>query len=80
MRAMEVLSELEPAPRGAYCGAIGWIAPDGAMEFNVAIRTLICAPSGQVTLNVGGGVVYDSTAQGEYAEALLKARFAQGLM
>jgi para-aminobenzoate synthetase component 1 len=80
IRAMEILSELEPAPRGAYCGAIGWIAPDGAMEFNVAIRTLICAPSGQVTLNVGGGVVYDSTAQGEYAEALLKARFAQGLM
>ncbi len=80
IRAMEILSELEPAPRGAYCGAIGWIAPDGAMEFNVAIRTLICAPSGQVTLNVGGGVVYDSTAQGEYAEALLKARFAQGPM
>lgn len=77
IRAMEILSGLEPHPRGAYCGAIGWIAPDGAMEFNVAIRTLSCAPSGEVTLNVGGGVVYDSTPQSEYREALLKAQFAQ---
>ncbi len=75
IRAMEILSDLEDAPRGAYCGAIGWIAPDGAMEFSVAIRTLVCAPSGDVTLNVGGGVVYDSTAPSEYREALLKAQF-----
>jgi para-aminobenzoate synthetase component I len=79
IRAMEILSGLEAGPRGPYCGAIGWIAPTGAMEFSVAIRTLICEPSGRVTLNVGGGVVYDSTAQGEYDEALLKARFAQNL-
>jgi para-aminobenzoate synthetase component 1 len=77
IRAMEILSELEPMARDAYCGAIGWIAPDGAMEFNVAIRTLKCAPDGQVTLNAGGGVVYDSTAQSEYREALLKTQFAQ---
>ena len=75
IRAMEILSDLEPTPRGAYCGAIGWMAPDGAMEFNVAIRTLICEPSGQVSLNVGGGIVYDSTASSEYHEALLKAQF-----
>lgn len=80
IRAMEILSELEPAPRGPYCGAIGWIAPSGAMAFSVAIRTLICEPSGQVTLNVGGGVVYDSTAQDEYEEALLKASFASALI
>lgn len=79
IRAMEILSGLEPTPRGPYCGAIGWMSPTGAMEFSVAIRTLICEPSGQVTLNVGGGVVYDSTARGEYDEALLKAKFAQGL-
>lgn len=77
IRAMEILSELENTARGSYCGAIGWIAPNGAMEFSVAIRTLICEPSGAVTLNVGGGVVYDSTAQSEYREALLKAEFAQ---
>lgn len=77
IRAMEILADLEDTPRNAYCGAIGWIAPDGAMEFSVAIRTLVCAPSGEVTLNVGGGVVYDSTVQSEYNEALLKAQFAQ---
>lgn len=77
IRAMEILAELEATPRGNYCGAIGWIAPDGSMEFNVAIRTLICDPNGQARLNVGGGVVYDSTAQSEYNEALLKAQFAQ---
>ena len=75
VRAMEILSELEPAPREIYCGAIGWAAPDGRAEFNVAIRTLMLE-QGRATLNVGGGVVHDSTAQGEYDEALWKARFA----
>lgn len=77
IRAMEILADLEVKPRDMYCGTIGWIAPDGSMEFNVAIRTLICEPSGQARLHVGGGVVYDSSAQGEYREALLKAEFAQ---
>jgi len=76
IRAMEIIRELEPEPRGAYCGMIGWFAPDGAAEFNVAIRTLSLFPDGEVVLNVGGGVVHDSTAQGEYEEALWKARFA----
>ncbi len=77
IRAMEILSELEATARGGYCGAIGWISPDGSMEFSVAIRTLLCDLSGQAKLNVGGGVVYDSTPQSEYNEALLKAQFAQ---
>jgi para-aminobenzoate synthetase component 1 len=76
IRAMEILRELETSSRDAYCGAIGWIAPDGAMTFNVAIRTLLCNENGDVRFNVGGGVVYDSTAKEEYAEALLKAEFA----
>ena len=76
IRAMEIIRELEPYPREAYCGSIGWIAPDGAMEFNVAIRTLLYWPDRSIQVNVGGGVVYDSTAQDEYEEALLKARFA----
>ncbi|MEJ6394344.1 aminodeoxychorismate synthase component I [Gymnodinialimonas sp. 2305UL16-5] len=79
IRAMEILSDLEQGPRGPYCGAIGWVAPDGAMAFNVAIRTLICTASGEVTLNVGGGIVFDSTADDEYREALLKARFVEDL-
>lgn len=76
IRAMQILRALEPAPRDAYCGAVGWIAPTGAMQFNVAIRTATCHADGRLRLNVGGGVVHDSTAEDEYAEALLKARFA----
>lgn len=78
IRAMEILSEQEPWPRDIYCGAIGWAAPDGRSEFNVAIRTLI-VQGGRAVLNVGGGVVWDSTAGSEYEEALWKARFAHRL-
>ncbi|WP_114293522.1 aminodeoxychorismate synthase component I [Pseudosulfitobacter sp. DSM 107133] len=76
IRAMQILRALEAQPRGAYCGAIGWIAPQGHMQFNVAIRTVLCHPDGTAQLNVGGGVVHDSTAVEEYTEALLKSRFA----
>ena len=78
IRAMEILSELEPWPRDVYCGAIGWAAPDGRSEFNVAIRTLMVEDN-KATLNVGGGLVWDSTADSEYEEALWKARFAHQL-
>ncbi|WP_269932371.1 aminodeoxychorismate synthase component I [Aminobacter sp. HY435] len=78
IRAMEILRDLEGAPRDVYCGAIGWIAPAGTMRFNVAIRTLTLFPDGEAVYNVGGGVVFDSTAEAEYAECLLKARFATG--
>ncbi|MCR4264991.1 aminodeoxychorismate synthase component I [Nitratireductor sp. ZSWI3] len=78
IRAMQILHELEEEPREAYCGAIGWAAPDGSMRFNVAIRTVSLFPDGEAVYNVGGGVVFDSTAEGEYEEALLKARFAAG--
>ena len=76
IRAMEVIRALEPEPRGIYCGAIGWIAPDRSAQFNVAIRTLSRFAGGGMVMNVGGGVVYDSTAASEYEEALWKARFA----
>ena len=77
IRAMEVIRELEPAARDIYCGSVGWIAPDGSMSFNVAIRTLSLFEDNSVTLNVGGGVVYDSTAASEYEEALWKARYTK---
>ena len=73
IRAMEILHELESSPRGAYCGAIGYFAPDGA-RFNVAIRTLTVA-DGMGELGIGGGVVQDSQEELEYAECRLKARF-----
>lgn len=75
LRAMQVIADLEPWPREIYCGSIGWAAPDGRAAFNVAIRTLIREKSGRSILNVGGGVVWDSTAPSEYEEALWKARF-----
>jgi para-aminobenzoate synthetase component I len=76
--AMQILRKLENRPRDVYCGAIGWTAPDGTMSFNVAIRTLTLFKGGEAVFNVGGGIVFDSTAPAEYAEALLKARFATG--
>jgi para-aminobenzoate synthetase component 1 len=78
MRAMEILHDLEDGPRDAYCGAIGMIAPDGTMRFNVAIRTISLHENGDAIFNVGGGIVFDSTAEAEYEEALLKARYAVG--
>ncbi|SEN08232.1 aminodeoxychorismate synthase, subunit I [Gemmobacter aquatilis] len=78
IRAMQIIREVEPLPRGAYCGAIGWMAPDGAAAFNVAIRT-VSVWGARAVLNVGGGVVYDSTAAGEWEEAHWKARYAAGL-
>lgn len=78
IRAMEIIRALEATPRGAYCGAIGWIAPDGRMRFNVAIRTISLFAGGEAVYNVGGGIVFDSEAEAEYRECLLKARFATG--
>lgn len=78
LAAMQILHELEPAPRDIYCGSIGWIAPDGQSRFNVAIRTLTLHPDGEAVFNVGGGIVFDSSPEEEYAECMLKARFALG--
>ncbi|MER8524708.1 MULTISPECIES: aminodeoxychorismate synthase component I [unclassified Mesorhizobium] len=80
IRAMEILRELESGPRDVYCGAIGWIAPGGRMRFSVAIRTISLFANGEAVYNVGGGVVFDSTAEEEYQECLLKARFATGTL
>nr|WP_299497459.1 aminodeoxychorismate synthase component I [uncultured Rhizobium sp.] len=78
IRAMQIIHDLETAPRDAYCGAIGYIAPDGRMRFNVAIRTISLFDDGRAVFNAGGGIVFDSRAEDEYAECLLKARFAIG--
>ncbi|WP_454851609.1 aminodeoxychorismate synthase component I [Rhizobium binxianense] len=78
LSAMQILHELEDGPRDAYCGAIGMISPSGAMRFSVAIRTITLFGNGRAVFNVGGGIVFDSTAEAEYEECLLKARFAVG--
>lgn len=76
VRAMEIIRAVEPFARGVYCGAVGWMSPAGDADFSVAIRTLSLWDD-RVVMNVGGGVVADSTAQGEWEEALWKARFVK---
>ncbi len=74
IRTMEIIRELEPFPRGVYCGTIGWWAPDGQAEFNVAIRTVtVDIESGQALYHVGGGITYGSSAEDEYDECQTKA-------
>jgi para-aminobenzoate synthetase / 4-amino-4-deoxychorismate lyase len=76
IRAMEVISEIEPQPRGAYTGSIGRIDPSGDAAFNVAIRTLhLAAGATNATLGLGGGIVADSGGASEWAEMLAKGAF-----
>ena len=73
IRAMELIDELEHHARGAYTGCIGWVGADGSAEWNLAIRTIV-HDAGRALGQVGGGIVADSTPQGEYRETLDKAR------
>lgn len=71
-RAMQIINELEPDPRGIYCGSIGYIGYDGDMDTNIAIRTMI-HKDGQIQFSAGGGIVADSDMESEYQETLDKA-------
>jgi para-aminobenzoate synthetase component I len=73
IRAMEIIAELEPTRRGPYCGSIGYIGFDGAMDTSIVIRT-ICIRGRQLTFQVGGGIVADSDPAAEYEESLTKAK------
>lgn len=74
-RTMQIIAGLETTPRSIYTGCIGFIAPGRSAQFNVAIRTvLVDQPAGQAEYGVGGGIVWDSVDQDEYAECQLKAR------
>lgn len=76
VRAMQVINDVERSARGPYTGAIGWIEPGGDAQFNVAIRTLhIAGADSHATLGLGGGIVADSRAEDEWAEALAKGAF-----
>lgn len=72
LRAMEIIEELEPHGRGVYCGAIGYVGFDGAMDTNIAIRTLVHS-GGEVRCWAGGGIVADSEWAAEYQETEDKA-------
>ena len=69
---MEIIKNLEPQPRGVYCGTIGLLLPNGRRIFNVAIRT-IQLHQGKAVYGVGGGITWDSTWESEYREVHQKA-------
>jgi anthranilate synthase component 1 len=73
VRAMEIIDELEPARRGPYAGAVGYFDRRGDMEMCIVIRTLM-AWGRRVSVQAGGGLVYDSVPEAEYQETLNKAR------
>ncbi|EMH4162367.1 aminodeoxychorismate synthase component 1 [Pluralibacter gergoviae] len=71
IRAMEIIDELEPQRRNAWCGSIGYLSFCGAMDTSITIRTLT-ASGGQLYCSAGGGIVADSEEQAEYQETFDK--------
>jgi anthranilate/para-aminobenzoate synthase component I len=73
VRCMEILRELEPVARGLYTGSLGYLAFDGTMDLNIAIRTMVIRGE-RLSFHVGAGIVADSEPAREYHETLAKAR------
>ncbi len=74
VRTMQIIAELERSPRGVYTGTIGYVAPNGDCQFNVAIRTVVVdRQAGRAEYGVGGGIVWDSSPAAEYRECQDKA-------
>lgn len=73
IRAMEIIAELEPVKRGVYAGAVGYIAWSGNLDTAIAIRTAVIR-DGQLHVQAGAGVVYDSIPRNEWEETLNKGR------
>jgi len=83
-RSMEIIHELEPEDRGYYCGALGWLDPNGDFAFSVPIRTVEIAENKEshaatFTLGVGAGITIDSDAQQEWEECRIKSAFLMNL-
>ena len=75
IRAMQIIEELEPTWRGAYCGALGWIGANGDLDLNLPIRTaLVDSKMKKAWYQAGSGIVADSDPDHEYEETLVKAR------
>lgn len=79
VRTMEIIAALEDGPRGAYCGAVGYLAPAGASGpsavFNVPIRTVVLDEETHLAeYGVGGGITFDSRSASEYEETIAKSR------
>ena len=79
IRTMEIISELEAEPRGIYTGAIGYFLPNDNFYFNVPIRTIVIGENNACEMGTGSGIIYESDAEDEYQECLLKADFLTSL-
>jgi para-aminobenzoate synthetase len=73
IRTLELIDQLERRSRGVYSGALGWIGRDGAADLSIVIRTIV-QRGRHLSLSVGGGIVAQSTPEGEFDEMLLKAK------
>jgi len=73
IRAMEIIAELEPTARGAYCGSLGYLGWDGCLDLNILIRTIV-AGRGWWQFAVGGGITLQSDPRAEYEETWHKAQ------
>jgi len=73
VRAMEIIQELEPVKRGIYSGFVGYLSWNGNMDTAIAIRTAVIK-DGQLNIQAGAGIVYDSDPEKEWAETMSKAR------
>ena len=79
-RSMEIIQELENTPRDYYCGALGWLDPNGDFAFSVPIRTLsldsaLPSKPRHFTLGIGAGITIDSDAEKEWQECQIKSAF-----
>jgi len=79
-RSMEIIQELEPEDRGYYCGALGWLDPNGDFAFSVPIRTIEIeqdprSQASEFTLGIGAGITNDSEPSQEWQECVIKAAF-----
>ena len=72
IRAMEIISELEPDPRGVYAGTVGYFGHGGSMDQAIAIRTLVFR-DGKYAYQAGAGIVADSVPESEHEEVLAKS-------
>ncbi|MEO6053220.1 MAG: chorismate-binding protein, partial [Chthoniobacterales bacterium] len=72
VRALQIINELEKNKRGTYAGAVGYFAWDGNHDSCIALRTVLLK-DGKAYVQAGGGVVADSTPEGEYQETINKA-------
>ncbi len=73
VRAMEIIQELEPVKRGVYSGAVGYLSWNGNMDTAIAIRTAV-VKNGELSIQAGAGIVYDSDPDSEWLETQAKAR------